>query len=69
VEENYLAGFQEVTSSIGYGKTRKQIRAVAKTAAREKGALWKNRISDGRFRHFTIRNLHCAREIAQHLLP
>jgi len=38
-----LAGFLEVTSSIGYGKTRKQIKAVAETVAREKGILRKEK--------------------------
>ena len=52
VEEKDLTGFLEVTSSIGYGKTRKQIKAVAETVAREKGILWKERISDGWFRRF-----------------
>jgi len=44
VEEKDLAGFLEVTSSIGYGKTRKQIKAVAETVAREKGKSWRKNI-------------------------
>ena len=55
VEEKDLAGFLEVMSSIGYGKTRKQIKAVAETVAREKGMLQKERISDGWFRRFLER--------------
>jgi len=33
LEEKDLAGFLEVTSSIGYGKTKKQVKAVVETAA------------------------------------
>jgi len=55
VEEKDLVGFLEVTPSIGYGKTRKQIKAVAETIAREKGMLRKERISVGWFRCFLER--------------
>jgi len=55
VEEKDLAEFLKVTSSIGYGKTRKQVKAVVETAAQEKGALRKDRISDGWFRCFLER--------------
>jgi len=50
-----LGEFLEVTSRIGYGKTRKQFKAVVETAAREKGILRKERISDGWFRRFLKR--------------
>ena len=57
-EEKDLVNFLEVTSSIGYGKTRKQIKAVVEKTAREKGVLRKQKISDGWFRRFLERQPH-----------
>ena len=67
VEEKDLAGFLKVTSSIGYGKTRKQIKAVAETVAGEKGMLRKEEYQiDGLDALLKdSHKSHCAREIAQ----
>ena len=51
-KEQDLVKLLEVTSSIGYGKTRKQIKAVVEKIACEKSVLRKQRISDGWFRRF-----------------
>ena len=46
-EEANLAEFLEVVSDVGYGKTKKQIKHMVESAARDKGVLRKERISDG----------------------
>ena len=51
-EEKDLAKFVEVVADIGFGKTRKQIKAMVEKAARDKKALRKEKISDGWFRGF-----------------
>ena len=54
-EEANLAEFLEVVSDVGYGKTKKQIKNMVESAARDKGVLRKGRISDGWFRGFMER--------------
>ena len=51
-EEKDLVDFLEVVSSVGYGKTRKQVKELVETTAREKGVLKTNKITDGWFRWF-----------------
>ena len=48
-EESELAEFLEVTSSVGYGKTRKEIMGIVEATAQEKGLLRKKKISQGWF--------------------
>jgi len=59
-EESKLAEFLEVTSSVGYGKTRKEVMGIAEATAQEKGLLRKNKISQGWFRRFIERQPHLA---------
>ena len=40
-EQSELAEFLEVTSSVGYGKTRKEVMGIAEATAQEKGLLRK----------------------------
>ena len=47
LEETNLAEFLEVMSDDGYGKTKKQIKGMVESAARDKGVLRKESISDG----------------------
>ena len=54
-EEAELGEFIQVVGEIGYGKTRKQIKNIAESVAREKGVLRCSRISDGWFRRFMER--------------
>ena len=54
-EEKDLAKFVEVVADIGFGKARKQIKAMAEKSARDKNLLRKNKISDGLFRWFLER--------------
>ena len=49
LEEGNLVEFLEVVSSVGYGKTRKQVMNIVKSTARDKGILKKQKISDGWF--------------------
>jgi len=51
-EEANLAEFLEVVSDVRYDKTKKQIKGMAESAARDKGVLRKGRISDGWFHYF-----------------
>jgi len=48
---------------IGYGKTRKQIKIIAKKVATEKEVLRTGKISDGWLTSFTILNCHYKKEI------
>ena len=50
--EEDLVNFIEEVTKVGFGKTRKQIKAMVEQTAREKQALRKQKISDGWFRHF-----------------
>ena len=47
-----LAKFVEVVADIGFGKTRKQIKAMVEKIACERNFLRKSYISDGWFRWF-----------------
>ena len=51
-EEKDLASFVEVVADIGFGKTRKQIKAMVEKTACDKRPLRKDKISDGWFRRF-----------------
>ena len=51
-EEKDLASFVEVVADIGFGKTKKQIKAMIEKTACDKRLLRKDRISDGWFRRF-----------------
>ena len=44
--------FVEVVADVGFGKTRKQIKAMVEKTARDKELLRKEKISDGWFRRF-----------------
>ena len=56
-EEEDLANFIEEVAEVGFGKTRKQIKAMVEQTAREKQLLRKQ-ISDGWFRRFLERQPH-----------
>ena len=49
-EEEDLAKFVEVVADIGFGKTRKQIKAMVEKAAYDKKVLRKEKVSDGWFK-------------------
>ena len=51
-EEEDLANFVEVVADIGFGKTKKQIKAIVEKTACDKSTLRKEKISDGWFRRF-----------------
>ena len=51
-EEKDLASFVEVVADIGFGKMRKQIKAMVEKTACDKRLLRKDKISDGWFRRF-----------------
>jgi len=51
-QEANLAEFFEVVLDVGYGKTKKLIKNMVESAARDKGVLRKGRISDGWFHCF-----------------
>ncbi len=55
-EEKELCDFLVTVGEIGYGKTRRQVKDIAESVAREKGLLKKEKISDGWFRRFLERN-------------
>ena len=57
-EEKDLANFVEVVADIGFGKTKKQIKAMVEKTARDKNTLRKEKISDGWFRRFLERQPH-----------
>ena len=57
-EEEDLVKFVEVVADIGFGKTRKQIKAMVEKTARDKNLLRKEKISDGWFRRFLERQPH-----------
>ena len=69
-EEKDLAKFVEVVADIGFGKTRKQIKAMVEKAAHDKKVLRKEKINDGWFRQFWNANLNfvCVKVIVQWLL-
>ena len=55
IEENELSNFLVDTAKAGFGKTRKEIKALIEKVAREKGVLKKQKVSDGWFRRFKER--------------
>ena len=57
-EEKDLVKIVEVVADIGFGKTRKQIKAMVEKAARDEKVLRKEKISDGWFRRFLERRPH-----------
>ena len=62
-EETELGAFIQVVGKLGYGKTRKQVKNIAESVARDKGVLKSKRISDGWFRRFLERQSHlCLRK-------
>ena len=62
-EEEDLVNFIEEVAEVGYGRTRKQIKAMVEQTAREKQVLRKQKISDGWFRRFLERQPHlCLRK-------
>jgi len=54
-EEEHLADHLTNAAKLGYGKTRKQVKAFAEKVAREKGILRKERITDGWWNKFMKR--------------
>ena len=54
-EEKELTTFLKNCSSMGYGKTRKDVLTIAETYARKKGELRKSKISDGWWHRFVER--------------
>ena len=46
-EETQLAEFAIESASIGCGQTRQIILTIAERVAKEKGILWKDRITQG----------------------
>jgi len=54
-EEGDLAEFIEVVADVGFGKTRKQVKAMVEQVAKDKGTLRKSKISDGWYRRFVER--------------
>ena len=62
-EEVELGQFLQAVGQIGYPKTRREVKNIAESVAREKGLLKKSRISDGWFRRFLQRQLQlCLRK-------
>ena len=55
VEENTLATFLKHCSEVGYGKTRKEVLAIAEGVARDKNILRGTKISQGWWRNFIER--------------
>ena len=54
-EESNLSEFLQAVGQVGYPKTRREVKGIAESVAREKGVLKKSRISDGWFRKFMER--------------
>ena len=57
-EEEDLVNFIEEVVEVGFGKPRKQIKAIVEQTACEKQVLRKQKISDGWFRRFLERQPH-----------
>ena len=55
IEENELSNFLVDTAKAGFGKTRKEVKALVTKVAREKGVLKKEKVTDGWFRRFKER--------------
>ena len=56
IEEQELAGHLITVAKIGYGKTRKEVKMIAESVAKEKDVLRATRISDGWWKSFLHRN-------------
>ncbi len=54
-EEKELSNFLIDVAKTGYGKTRKQVKTIVETVARDKGVLKARRVSDGWRRRFLER--------------
>jgi len=54
-EEKALGNYLKQCASVGYGKTRKQVLAIAEKVARDKEVLRKDKISEGWWRKFLER--------------
>ena len=57
-EEAELAGFLVDVAKAGYGKSRRDIKWIAESVAREKNVLKHTKISDGWYRRFMERQSH-----------
>jgi len=57
-EERTLSDYLVNAAKTGYGKTRKQVKAIVENVAKEKNLLRSERISDGWWRHFMERHPH-----------
>ena len=55
-EESELSDYLITAAKVGYGKTRRQIKGIAESVAKEKGILKGKRISNGWWRRFLERN-------------
>ena len=55
-EEAELEEYLTQSVKVGYGKTRRQVKAIAENVATEKGVLRSSRISDGWWRRFLQRH-------------
>ena len=51
-EENELCSYLLSSPEAGCGKTRKEVKVIAKSVAKQKGTLTTNRISDGWWKRF-----------------
>ena len=55
-EEKELSMFIVDVAKAGYGKTRKEIKAIAENVANDKGIIRSKKVTDGWFRPFMDRN-------------
>ena len=55
-EEKELSEYLITSAKVGFGKTRRQIKDIAESVAKEKGMLKGERISNGWWRRFLERN-------------
>ena len=63
-----MVKFVEVVVDIGFGSTRKEIKAIVENMAREKQVIRKEKITDGWFRRFLERQLAYGKVIILQLL-
>ena len=62
-EETELAEFAIEAASVGCGQTRKQIMTIAENAAKDKGILRKDRITQGWYEKFMKRQTYLLQTI------
>ena len=55
-EESELEAYLIESCKVGYGKTRRQVKAIVESVAADKGVLRKSRISDGWWKKFLARH-------------